>query len=197
MSQQPTGDEDGEEEPPRTTEDGRTVEDLGVFVDAMRQRLNALEEENEEIHEKLADAEAERDELREENAQLRKKLAEVDQRTDLLRMVKQENAEDTAKRSAVLIQNLVNQAEKKADRDESAKASLTAQEALAALGNTIDRTVVYEDFRRAVDAVGDEDVLWYQQEPRGSAKKSRLCLDLEAGDLPDEVGGYALETGRR
>lgn len=187
---------DQEDLPPLTTQKGDTVEDLGIFVDAIRQRLSDLEDETSELRGELDEERAARQRLEEENEELRKKLQEVDQRTDLLRLVKQENAQEPAKRAAVLIQNLINQAQRKRERDESAKASLTAEEGRAALGNSNERTVIYDDFKKAVKAVGDEDVLWYQQESRGSEKKSRLRLNLEAGDLPDEIGGYALDTRR-
>jgi len=185
-----------DDHPPLTTERGESVEDLGVYIDAIRTRLNDLEGEMDELREELDEERQERQRLEEDNEELREKLQEVDQRTDLLRMVKQNTTQEPAERQAVLIQTLINEAQQKAERGESAKASLTPQEGRAALGNNNHRSLIYQDFRDAVDAVGDEDVLKYKPENRGQGKDSRLRLNLEAGDLPDEIGGYAIDTGR-
>jgi TolA-binding protein len=191
-----SGADDLDDHPPLTTERGETVKDLGVYVDAIRKRLNNLEGEVEDLQEDLDDERQERQRLEEENEELRQKLQEVDQRTDLLRMVKQKDTQEPAERQAVLIQTLINEARRKADRGESAKASLTPKEGRAALGNSNHRSLIYQDFTDAVDAVGDEEVLKYKPESRGQGKDSRLRLNLEAGDLPDEIGGYAIDTGR-
>jgi regulator of replication initiation timing len=182
--------------PPLTTRDGETIEDLGVYVDAIRTRLNNLEGQVEDLQKDLDEEREERQRLEEENEELREKLQEVDQRTDLLRMVKQNTTQEPAERQAVLIQTLINEAQQKAERGESAKASLTPKEGRAALGNNNHRSLIYQDFRDAVDAVGDEEVLKYKPENRGQGKDSRLRLNLEAGDLPDEIGGYAIDKGR-
>lgn len=187
---------DDDDLPPLTTRDGETVEDLGVYVDAIRTRLNNLESQVEDLQDDLDDEREERQRLEEENDELREKLQQVDQRTDLLRMVKQNNTQEPAERQAVLIQTLINEALQKAERGESAKASLTPKEGRAALGNNNHRSLIYQDFSDAVNAVGDEEVLKYEPESRGQGKDSRLRLNLEAGDLPDEIRGYAIDTGR-
>jgi len=173
--------------PPLTTEKGDTVEDLGNFVDAIRKRLSNLEDEVEEVQEELNEERQERQRLEEENEELREEIERLDARTDLLRLVQNSDEMDAETRQAALIQNLKEAAEKQRERGREPKASLSPEEAEAALGHPHkDDTLIYKDMKRAVDLLGNEDVLWYDSAGYG---ETRLKMDLSEGSISGSITG--------
>lgn len=141
------------------------------------------------------------DELREERDELRKglqkkderingiedKIARLDARTDLLELVENANEMDAEQRSTALIQHLKQAAERQRDREGEAKASVSPRKAEAVLHYPdVDRTTIYTDMQRAVRLVGNEDVLWYENNGYGD---TWLKLNLEAGELPQKFTG--------
>ena len=156
------------------------VEELEVRVDALSKGLAAARESDEAERQ-------ERRRLQEENDELREEIERLDARTDLLKLV--DNSDDMTgqQRSITLIQNLHRAALKERDRGRSAKASVNREEAETALQHPdVDRTTTYDDMRRAVRLVGDEQLLKYSTATGGG---SRLKLNLEAGNLPNEIVG--------
>ena len=156
------------------------VEELEARVDALSKGLAAARESDDELKDDLR-------RLQEENDELREEIERLDARTDLLKLV--DNSDDMTgqQRSITLIQNLHRAALKERDRGRSAKASVNREEAETALQHPdVDRTTTYDDMRRAVRLVGDEQLLKYSTATGG---ESRLKLNLEAGNLPNEIVG--------
>jgi hypothetical protein len=92
-------------------------------------------------------------------------------------------------RSATLLQHLQRAATSGTGNDEDVtatrEAAVTREQAEIALQHPdVDRTTIYDDMRRAVRLVGNEDVCWYE-----SGDGSRLCINLEAGELPAQFNG--------
>lgn len=149
-------------------------------LDAYERRLKQAEEELQEKDRVIAAKDERIDELD-------ARVEALEDRTDLLDRVEKASALKPEERAAVLIQTLY----AKAQRNDG-KASIDASGAVDALGGEVSRTLMYGEsgvFQRAVDLVGDEDVLWYKKENRASNRNSRLLLDLDEGDLPDAVAG--------
>lgn len=138
-------------------------------------RLDALSTQVSSLRDHLEQAQIERTELREEIEQLRAEKAalqrqteQLDARTDLLELVKNADTVDGEQRSIALIQHLKRAAEQKRQRDQTARASVTHQEAKIALHHPdVDRTTIYDDMRRAARLVGDKHVLWYDSSSGG------------------------------
>ncbi|WP_226011835.1 hypothetical protein [Halomicrobium salinisoli] len=163
-------------------------------VETLARRLDALSTQTENLRESLREAREERAELREEveslrseNAELRRELERLDARTDLLELVESADSMDADQRATALVQHLQRAAERQRERGGLARASVSREEAETALHHPdVDRTTIYDDMRRAVRFVGNEDVLWYDSDTGG---ESRLKLDLEAGELPSGITG--------
>ena len=186
-------DDDLDEDPPLTTEDGETVEDLAAYLDAVRTRLKNLEGEMDELRGELAEEREERRRLEEENEELRQEVEELHGRTDLLRLVENSDEMDAKQRRVALIQHLQKAAERERERERKAMASVNWEEALSALQYPdIDRTTIYDDLRETPRLVGNENVLWYESSSGG---ESRLKLNLERGDLPDGLLGQRVSNG--
>ena len=164
------------------------LQEFKSAAQAAFQKAQAAEQEATECKDRLEAMETDLAAAERENEQLRAELAEVRERTDLLQAVKQASALESEEKAAVCIQNLFNKA-----RNNDGKAALPPVEGLSALGNSVDRTTIYDVYRRAERLVGDDDLLWYQSEARGSDKNSRLILDLNAGTLPSTVAGYDID----
>ncbi len=165
---------------------------VGEFKAASKaafQKAKSAESELGDLREDHADLQTEVETLRDENAALEQELDEVRERTDLLQAVRQASSLDSEEQAAVCIQNLHNKAQ-----NNDGRASLSPSEGLSALGHSIDRTSVYDVYRRAERLVGDDDLLWYQSEPRNADKNSRLILDLTEGSLPSTVAGHDVRT---
>lgn len=166
-------------------------------------QLRTLEKKIEALHKQVASAKerAERAEARADEAERRvdELEAEVEtlrDRTSLIDRVQRASTLKPDERAIVLIQTLHAEASSRGEREnEEARAAMEATEAVKALGGDADRTNMYGEsgiFTRAVELVGDEDVLRYIRESRASNRNSRLALDLEDGDLPDSIRGHSI-----
>jgi TolA-binding protein len=176
--------DDDDDHPPLTTRDGDSVEDLGMFVDAIRKRLSNLEGDVEDLQEELDEEREERRRLEAENEDLREEIERLDARTDLLRLVENSDEMDAEQYAAALVQHLKEAAERQRERGRDAKASLDRDEAEAALKYPdVKRATIYKYMQDAADLVGDDDVLWYESKGYG---ETRLKIDLEDG----EISGY-------
>jgi predicted RNase H-like nuclease (RuvC/YqgF family) len=179
------------------SEEKPTVEELTARLDALSTQLDTVREELTEEREERRSLEAALEERDDRIADLETRLEELDARTDLLNVIDDVDQMDGKQRSVTLIQHLKRKAETQRDRDtdESARASVNREEAEDALHHPdVDRTTIYDDMRRAVRLVGDEDVLWYDS---GGGTESRLRLDLESGSLPGAVAGQRNQGGQR
>lgn len=187
-----------------TDETDVSEEDEGppLTVETVARRLDALSTQTENLREGLREAREDRAELREEveslrseNAELRSELERLDARTDLLELVESADSMDADQRATTLVQHLQRAAERQRERGGLARASVNRKEAEAALHHPdVDRTTIYDDMRRAVRFVGNEDVLWYESDTGG---ESRLKLDLEDGELPSGITGQSNDHGGR
>lgn len=158
--------------------------ELANKVDTLHRRIKVLEEERDDDKRRIAV-------LEQENSGLKGELATLRDRTDLFDRVQRAAALKPEERAAVLIQTLYSEAE-----SSDGRATMDAGKAVGALGGGVNRTLMYGEngaFQRAVDLVGNEDVLWYKEESRSSQKNSRLILDLNAGKLPQTVNGHELK----
>jgi len=149
--------------------------------------MQALEDELDDVRDERDELRDDVHDLQEENEELREEIDRLHARTDLLNLV--ENSDDMTgkQRSVTLIQHLKKKAETQRDRGRDAKASVNREEAESALQYPdVDRTTLYDDMRRAERLVGNKNVLTYDSATGGD---SRLKLNLEAGDLPQDVVG--------
>jgi hypothetical protein len=155
---------------------------LGIARRAL-DKINDLEDDVDRLEDELEDAEAELDALRE--------------RTDLVQAVQKASNLKPEERAVVCIQTLYNRANARQDVGEPPLAEMTARQAITALGGSINRTAVYRTFETADDLLSDipDDVFEYRTEDRSSAEKSRLRLNLDAGDLPSVVAGHDIVVG--
>lgn len=147
-------------------------------VEALSRRLETLESEQETLEEELAAKD-------EQIAALEQRVEQLDKRTDLLQLIQNSDEMTGQQRSATLLQHLRRAAESSDgnsdDPTSSRQAAVTREQAEIALQHPdVDRTTIYDDMRRAVRLVDDEDVCWYDSD----GSPSRLHLDLEAGELP-------------
>lgn len=117
------------------------------------------------------------------------RLDELAERTDLISHVTDASALETEQRAAICIQTAYNDAQENA----SGRAFVTAREAWSSLGRSVDRTRMYDTFRKAESLVGDDDVCWFQKEPRGNDPPSRLVVDISEKRLPKQIAGITLE----
>lgn len=143
-------------------------------------RMHELEDRIDELEDEVAD-------LRAENEQLR-------DRTDLLANVRKAANRKPEERAVVLIQTLYNEAWRNKERGNPPLAQMDKDAAMKALGGSVQRQLVYPTFEKAADLVGDDDLLWYQTEPRSSSKNNRLKLDLDGGEMPSMVAGHEIEA---
>lgn len=163
-----------------------------IPVDDFERMMRRIENELDELKEQVNSQQDRIDDLEVENERLRERWKRTEERTDLLQHVKQSSALAPEERAAILIQTLHNKAVASEQRGEPAQSELDANQGVSALGGSIDRTLMYSTFEKAVELVGDEAVLQYKKEDRGAAKNSRLLLNLEAGELPATVAGHEI-----
>lgn len=176
---------------------GQRIEQLEARIDEAHERLDVQREGYAKALQRiddLTDELAARDERIDE---LESHLEAVSERTNLLQYIRQASSLAPEERAAVLIQTLHNEATRRGQKnnDESASASIDKDGAMKALGGTVERGNIYYTFEKAEQLVGNDDVCWYQKEPRSSEQNSRLVLSLENGGLPDEVAGHAIGEG--
>lgn len=163
------------------------IEDLHAKVDTFRDGLQSAWDAIDELEAELQEEREERQRLEEENDQLRERIDELDARTDLLSLVQNSEEMPAKQRQTALIQNLKEAAEREAERDREPKASLTPDQAKAALGHPYaDPSHVYRDMKRSAEILGDKDVLWYENDGYGD---TRLKIDLTSGDIPAAITG--------
>lgn len=125
------------------------------------------------------------EELQEENEQLRERVDELDSRTDLLQLVENSDDLNGEQRSIILLQHLQKAAQRARERGQPAQASVDRDQAERALQYPdVERTTIYRDMERAARLVGNDDVCWYESRGHG---ETWLKLDLEAGEIPDDV----------
>lgn len=171
-------------------DEGDVKERLGV----LEAKLGSFQEALDNAWDNITELRKEKNELQKELQErddridrLEDKIARLDARTDLLELVESANELDAEQRSTALIQHLKQAAERQRDREGEAMASVTPSEAEAALHHPdVDRTTIYTDMQRAVRLVGNENVLWYENNGYGN---TRLKLNLEAGELPRKFTG--------
>lgn len=148
-------------------------------INAIERRLDQLEVDNEARTEWAEGIEAE--------------IQAIKSRTDLLQLVEDSDDLDGEQRSVVLVQHLHKKAARRRKRDEPAKASLTRDQADEALRfPDVDRSTVYDDMKRAVRLVDNKNVLRYVTKTGGN---SRLELNLEAGEVPNQLTGADVNGG--
>lgn len=177
------------------TSDNPSIKDFAAKVETFQEGLENAWDEIENLRGELQKGREERCRLEEDNDNLRDQVEELQARTDLLRLVQNSDDLNGKGRSVALIQHLRRAATSQRERGRNPKASVNREEAESALHHPdVDRTTIYDDMRRAVRLVDDEDVLRYNSSSGGG---SQLELNLEAGDLPREVAGQQTSHGGR
>lgn len=142
-----------------------------------------------QLADRVDDLEAENETLRARNKKLESRISELEGRTNLLHVIESSDEMTAEQRSATLLQHLQRDASNSdsgtANPAGGRSAAVNRKQAEIALQHPdVDRTTIYDDMKRAVRLVGDEDVCWYESDP-----ESRLCINLEAGDLPAQFNG--------
>lgn len=155
------------------------VEEFKHRFQAHRTKIDLLEEELEAEREAREELEAELEERDRRLDDLRQQVARVDRRTDMLEFVEHADEATGRQRSVALLLHLKREAEAGAGLD---TASVDREAAERALHRPdVDRTTIYDDMRRAARLVDNEAVCAYTD--------GTLRLDLEQGELPDELLG--------
>lgn len=165
------------------------TDDLDSRVNALESLVDSLRTKVREVESRAETAEVRVRTVEKENEELRAELDTLRDRTDLLDHVKEASALKPERRAAVLIATLHNQAQ-----TNDGLAEMEVSEAQAALGGSVDRTLMYSTFEKAVELVGDEDVLCYIRESRASSANSRLKINLRKGELPDTIAGQSIKS---
>jgi regulator of replication initiation timing len=169
------------------SDDTPDVEELDAKIKALSEAVGNARSSIDDLEEELQEEREERRRLEEENEELRERLDELDARTDLLSLVQNSDEMPAKQRQTALIQNLKEAAQRQDERDLEPKASLTPDQARAALGHPYsDPSHVYRDMKRAAEILGDKDVLWYEN---GGYGDTRLKIDLTDGDIPAAISG--------
>ncbi|EMA29387.1 hypothetical protein [Halobiforma nitratireducens] len=153
-----------------------SIDDARFLIDHLGDRVDELEEELTEKDQRIRE--------------LKQTVESLEDRDRLMQEVHRNAADTPTKRAVRLIQTLNNEAVTNGQAGQEEHATMTAREAMKCLGGDVSRPTIYPTFDRAVELVGDDDVLEYRKEDRSSPKKSRLILDLEVGDLPSTIAGY-------
>jgi uncharacterized protein YdcH (DUF465 family) len=178
-------DEERTDDPPSPSELEARFDSFIQWVDGLEDRVEHAETQNQELRDELS-------RMKDDHRQLRARIQELQQATSLLEKAKQAELSSPEERAVACIQNLKN----KADRRNANRVAINAEEGLSAVNHSIDRTSIYDVFRKAEDILGRPDVLWYESEPRSSEKDSRLILDRRSEDLPGSVAGHSLTEAR-
>lgn len=117
--------------------------------------------------------------------ELEDRIQELEGRTDLLRLVENSDELEGEQRSAALLQHLHKKATNTSGPDKAAITRDRAEEVLHY--PDIHRTTFISDMERCVRLVGDEGVCWYEGRDKGPSRDARLVLDLEGGELPNDL----------
>jgi hypothetical protein len=117
------------------------------------------------------------------------RLGHLERRTDLLQLVDDVEQMEAEQRSTAILQHM----QKKIQSDPSlTKTFLTRDDVEKALHYPdIDRTTFYTDMQRCERLVGDDDICWYTQADESPVDESVVYLNLEQGDLPNNLNGGA------
>ncbi|MFW6435952.1 MAG: hypothetical protein ACOCY1_06175 [Halovenus sp.] len=183
MAMSESTDVDGGEQTHKHGGEGR-VAVLEEMLDIAHQEIVDLEEQLDSLEATYeSQIEVQEDRIR----QLERRVDEIDERTDLLRIVETADETDGQQRSAALLQHLQRQAEREADRDRGARASVDHEGAMDALHYPdVHRTSIYHDWDRCVRWIGDEKICW--TEMRNGNKRLFLDLDSVDEDVIEPVG---------
>lgn len=177
-------------ESPEKSSNGDDAPDLRTIaarLEAHSKRIESLEGELDDVREERDELRGEVEDLRQENEELHEEIEDLDARTDLLRLVQDSDDMPAKQRQVALIQNLKEAAERERGRGRQPKASLTPDQAEAALSHPYeDESHVYRDMKRAAEILDDEDVLWYDNAGYGD---TRLKIDLTEGTVPGDITG--------
>ena len=117
------------------------------------------------------------DELTEDVSRLEQQLDEQETAADLIRSIGAADQLSTAQRAAVLVQTLVNTAERRDRNGRQPTAMLDWNGAENALGGDISRTQIYRAMSHA-DEHTDTDAVQFIEEDRSSDQNTRLVVDL-------------------
>lgn len=167
------------------------VDDLDADQQAARERRLSHAEDLQALRERVTA-------LEEQNEQLVGELATLRQRTDLMNAIQSADRLKPDERAAVCAQNLYNEAwqGRHADTPEPAAASMDWQKAQGALGGSVtSRQLIYDALERAEELADEQlgqnqEVVRYIKESRGADRNTRLVVDLREQDpFPLEVGG--------
>lgn len=125
------------------------------------------------------------DRLEQRIKDLETRIDNLERRTDLLQLVEDVDQMEAEQRSTAIIQHM----QKKIQSDPSlTRTFLTKDEVKQALHYPdIDRTTFYTDMQRCERLVGDDDVCWYVPKKDSKVDQAVVYLDLEQGDLPNDV----------
>lgn len=165
--------------------------ELARRMDELRQRAEQADALAKQAIELINEKDNEIAQLKAENTELRERIEALENDTAIIAHVNEARAMDVDDRAIACIQTLVN------DAGTNGKASMTISEGWSTLGREFDRTRMYDVFKRAESLVGNDNVCWYQKEPRSANKVSRLVLDRTGGELPEKVGEKRLRGGSR
>lgn len=128
------------------------------------------------IEARLEELEAQNEQKDERIEELESKVEDLDQRTDMLQLVEEADSLDGEQRSVTLLQHLHRKAKRDEERGRKASAVIDRTDAEEALHYPdLDRTTFYDDMRRCVRLVDNEDVCRYEG--------GEVVLDLTGGDL--------------
>lgn len=165
-----------------------TVETLQSEVEnandaARRSNMRVLD-----LREELQEKDARIDELEQRLEEQANTINQLRDRTGLLENVKEGGSLPIEKRAAILIQVLHNKA-----TDNDGKAALDYKAAEAALGGSVNRSNIYRTMDKAESLVDDSAVVRKVKEDKGSAKNTRLVMNLAEGDVPATVAGKEID----
>lgn len=155
-------------------EDEDFVEFLHDLVIKLETRVEAVEDENEDLRKQINQLESRHGE----------RIDELDERTDIMTLV--EEAEDVSpkQRRTMLLLHMKKMAEDRARNGKKKSFTVTQEQANEALhAPEIDRTTFYTDFQKLEEWVGNKNVCKYISDTGG---ESRLELDLTNGRLVDQ-----------
>lgn len=159
-------------------------DELAAIVEALRKKVNKLEDENFEIREDLYKKEKQIETL--ESA-----VEELQTRNSLIEKASAGSVTKAKDRQAILVQKLYTRA-----KNSNGRASIDAKQAHEQIFNEEwSRQLMYEDFNKAVKNVGDPNVLYVKKESRASNRNTRLILDLTNGTLPPTLHGEKIKGG--
>lgn len=148
-----------------------TKEDLANRLDALRTRIEKLEQENEYLTNRLESAEIERDELRE-------RVTEVENDTDLLRIVEDSDNVSAEQRRQIILQHMWRAVRDK-PKEERLYGMDTEKVTEILHHPDVDRTTILRWMRTTPRLVGNKDVCWYDGGDSGpGGKPARIHLDL-------------------